>query len=101
MTTFLTIAFFAGLYFLPTIVAWNRRNHAAAIFALNLFLGWTLIGWVVALVMALWQNNSKPTLAPSGEKNWQRDIRQTRADLARLGAATRRTLRHEKSPAQP
>lgn len=42
------------LYFLPTIVA-VRRNHPQknAIFVLDLFLGWTLLGWVVALVWAL------------------------------------------------
>lgn len=40
------------LYFLPTIVGWNKRN-AGAIFVLNLLLGWTFIGWVVALVWAL------------------------------------------------
>ena len=40
------------LYFLPTIIGRNKRN-AGAIFALNLLLGWTLVGWVVALVWAL------------------------------------------------
>jgi Superinfection immunity protein len=47
-----------GLYFLPSILAWRRQHHLAAIFALNLFLGWTLVGWVGALVLALWQNNA-------------------------------------------
>ena len=40
------------LYFLPAFAGRSKRN-AAAIFALNLLLGWTLIGWVVALVWAL------------------------------------------------
>jgi FtsH-binding integral membrane protein len=40
------------LYFIPAIVGRSKRNRAA-IFALNLLLGWTLIGWVVALVWAL------------------------------------------------
>jgi len=40
------------LYFIPSIVG-KDKNNAGAIFALNLFLGWTLIGWVVALVWAL------------------------------------------------
>jgi len=41
------------LYFLPTIIAksYNRRN-TSAIFILNVFLGWTFIGWVVALIWA-------------------------------------------------
>lgn len=42
------------VYFLPAVVA-NSRGHAnaTAIFVLNLFLGWTLIGWVLSLVWAL------------------------------------------------
>jgi hypothetical protein len=41
-----------ALYFLPTLIGLRKRN-AGAIFALNLLLGWTLIGWIVALVWAL------------------------------------------------
>lgn len=55
-----------ALYFVPTIVAWGRKNHTSAIFALNLFLGWTLLGWVVALVMALWSNHAKEGGVASG-----------------------------------
>lgn len=41
-------------YFLPAMIAWtNSRRNTSAIFAFNLFLGWTLIGWVAALVWAL------------------------------------------------
>jgi Superinfection immunity protein len=49
----IVIAFIAGgiFYFLPSIVGKSRRN-ALAIFLLNLLLGWTLLGWVVALVWA-------------------------------------------------
>ncbi len=44
-------------YFLPTIVALFRRKHNfAAIAVLNFFLGWTLIGWVLALVWAVTQD---------------------------------------------
>jgi hypothetical protein len=40
-------------YFLPTIVAILREKHdRLSIFLLNLFLGWSLIGWVIALVWA-------------------------------------------------
>ena len=41
------------LYFMPTIIA-VRKKHASKIglFFLNLFLGWTLLGWVVAFVWA-------------------------------------------------
>jgi hypothetical protein len=41
-------------YFLPTILAFARnKRDTAAILLLNLFLGWTMIGWVVALVWAV------------------------------------------------
>jgi len=47
--------FFAiGLYFLPAIIAAVRHTHnSTAILLINIFLGWTFVGWVVALVMAL------------------------------------------------
>jgi hypothetical protein len=44
----------AAIYFLPTIVAAIRgMPQTAPIVIINLFLGWTLVGWVVALAMAV------------------------------------------------
>lgn len=40
------------LYFLPAIIGRDKRD-AAGIFLLNLFLGWTVIGWVIALIWAV------------------------------------------------
>ena len=41
-------------YFFPSLVAAVRdHRNGAAISVLNLFLGWTFIGWVVALVWSL------------------------------------------------
>ena len=41
------------LYFLPSIVALVRgRRDTVSIALLNIFLGWTLVGWVIALVWA-------------------------------------------------
>ena len=45
------------LYFLPSIVGRHKIN-AEAIFVLNFFLGWTLIGWVAALVWAVAKDKS-------------------------------------------
>lgn len=43
-----------GFYWVPTILAvCNKKSNAGAIGALNFFLGWTLIGWVVALVWSM------------------------------------------------
>ena len=51
----LVLMLLVTLYFLPTIIAFGSYR-AGAIFALNLFLGWTLLGWVGALVWALVEN---------------------------------------------
>jgi hypothetical protein len=41
------------MYFLPTIIAAIRsKRDTLAIFLLNLFLGWSVIGWIVALIWA-------------------------------------------------
>lgn len=40
-----------AIYFLPTLIAVRRGHHnGTPIFMLNLFLGWTFLGWVVALI---------------------------------------------------
>jgi len=42
-----------GAYFLPTIVAIARKvTNQGSVAVINFFLGWTLVGWVVALAMA-------------------------------------------------
>ncbi|WP_259367376.1 MULTISPECIES: superinfection immunity protein [Pseudomonas] len=41
----------ALFYFPPTIVAWLRQHpNRVSIFLLNLLLGWTVIGWLIALI---------------------------------------------------
>lgn len=47
-----------ALYFLPTFAAQHRAHpQATGIFVLNLVLGWTFLGWAIALVWAF--SNSK------------------------------------------
>ena len=48
----LTLFFLVLLYFLPSIIGHDKRD-AAGIILLNVFLGWTVIGWVIALVWAI------------------------------------------------
>jgi hypothetical protein len=56
-------AFILVAYFFPTLVAVLRRHrNALAIGLLNLFLGWTVIGWVGALV---WAATAQPELQAS------------------------------------
>lgn len=48
------------LYWAPSIFGFTRRHHQRwPIFLVNLFLGFTFIGWVVALV---WSFSYSPSL---------------------------------------
>ncbi len=41
------------LYFVPTIICMCRHTqNGLRVFVVNLLLGWTGIGWVMALIMA-------------------------------------------------
>ena len=54
-------ALIAGAYFLPTIIAYVRKvTNVGSVFVINFFLGWTFVGWIVALAMSV------KTKLPSG-----------------------------------
>ena len=74
---FLVIAL-AALYVLPAAIAWQHKHrHAKAIIALDLLAGWTVIGWLVALVWALVQVD-RPTRAQlNRDHDQQQDARRT------------------------
>jgi hypothetical protein len=62
-------------YMLPWAIAATRnRSNVAAIALINLFLGWSLIGWVVALVMACGSDQPvvvvQNTYGPPGQQPW-------------------------------
>lgn len=51
------------LYWLPTIIAIARHtNVALGVAALNFFLGWTGIGWFIALMWALAANPAQQVI---------------------------------------
>jgi hypothetical protein len=51
---FLYLVIGLAVLLLPTWVAlWRRRPGAGRILLFNFFLGWTVIGWVLALILAL------------------------------------------------
>ncbi|MCY4577044.1 MAG: superinfection immunity protein [Candidatus Kaiserbacteria bacterium] len=53
MAALLVFAIVCAAYFLPTIWACKENHHNKnSIAVINFFLGWTFIGWVVALAMA-------------------------------------------------
>lgn len=60
-----------SLYLLPTTVAIRRKHpNAVAIFVFNTLLGWSFIGWAVAMVWAFSNTRVAATATPPlGAKN--------------------------------
>ncbi len=95
MEGFLLIVVLSAFYFLPFIIGYNKKN-AIAIFTLNLLLGWTLIGWVVALVWAL-SNDKEPVVVI--KSNTSTNIGSEIAELKKLydqGVLTRSEFEEQK-----
>ena len=62
LTLSLAIVALAAVYLLPTLVALARGiPGVAAIAVINILLGWSFIGWVIALALAV---RSVPPAAP-------------------------------------
>ncbi|WP_421560823.1 MULTISPECIES: superinfection immunity protein [unclassified Pseudomonas] len=60
------LVFIPALYMLPTFEAWLRKHpNLTSIALLNLFLGWTLLGWVAAIVWAF-KRQEPQVLAKAG-----------------------------------
>ena len=52
-----------GVYFFPSMKAYKeKKTNKQAILVLNIFLGWTVIGWVVALVWAHTHDAANPVV---------------------------------------
>ena len=42
------------LYFIPSIIAIKKRHKdLSKILMINTFLGWTIVGWIISLVMVI------------------------------------------------
>lgn len=50
--TYILIIIGLFIYFIPTIVAFNKKC-GVGVTVLNIFLGWTFLGWVGALIWAV------------------------------------------------
>lgn len=73
----------AAIYFAPTIVAFAREVSSPwSIVVINLLLGWTLIGWVVALAMAV-RSKTDPPRMPAPQQPTA-DVTERMAKLADL-----------------
>lgn len=47
----LMIGLILTLYFMPALIA-KGKPHGTQVFILNLLLGWTALGWIIALIWA-------------------------------------------------
>jgi Superinfection immunity protein len=66
MGTLVLIIIGFAFYFLPSLVAGSRgAANTSSVIVVNLFLGWTFLGWVVALAMAVGGTSGR-TSAPPG-----------------------------------
>lgn len=82
--TFLVAVIAISVYLIPSIVAGARHHHnGPAILTLNLFLGWTGLGWIIALVWAFTEvrerQSTKADRTPIGSvddvpENLRRDV---------------------------
>lgn len=53
----------AFLYFIPTVIGIIRKHHnLIGLIALNVLLGWTVIGWVGALIWSLLRSSKSQTV---------------------------------------
>jgi len=74
-----------AVYLLPTIVASKRRHrNRKTILVINLLLGWTTIGWIVAMVWAFTSDVEPPSqpIPPPAEELAQE---QKRANKSQAG----------------
>ena len=57
--------FFLACYFIPSWIACGRSHHnSAAIVLLNIFCGWTALGWIAALIWSMTAVNPASHPAP-------------------------------------
>lgn len=73
----LLLIILGGLYFVPSLVAYFRRHlNKISIVLTNLFLGWTFLGWVAALIWATSDNCRPETTLPTeqiDQKMWENE----------------------------
>jgi uncharacterized membrane protein YhaH (DUF805 family) len=60
MSTIFIVTLCLVIYFLPTICACSRHHrNTNSITLLNLFLGWTALGWIIAIIWSVSSNIEK------------------------------------------
>lgn len=82
------------LYFIPVWIGWGKRNIDSVI-VVNFLLGWTVLGWIVALVMAL--NPDDPQVIIQNSKEGKFDRLAKLKSLLDSGALTEAEYNQEKN----
>ena len=87
--------FIAFLYLLPSAIAAIRKaRHDGAIILVNVIFGWTVLGWIAALIWAvIEQPREEPTTAEEAERVI-RPMRVLTAAAISARFAQRQCLRH-------
>jgi len=67
-TGFVLLALVIFMYFIPAFVARKKRSFGS-VMVINLFLGWTIVGWVVALAWALKDDPKIPQVIVQSSAN--------------------------------
>jgi hypothetical protein len=63
MSGLIVILISLAIYLVPTWVAWRRHHQLGMVAVLNILLGWTIIGWAVALAIACGDRGGKQVAA--------------------------------------
>jgi hypothetical protein len=53
------IILFLLIYFLPTLLAFKKKNNIFVVFIINILLGWTIVGWFLALYFSFKKDHSR------------------------------------------
>ena len=71
------LALSSFLHFTPAFIAGSlQKRNTLAIFLLNLFLGWTFLGWLVALFWAVMHEQPRSAVAPATDLTEMSELRQ-------------------------
>lgn len=91
------ILLIALLYFLPTFNAYsNKKRNAGSVLVVNLFLGWTVIGWVVAFAMSAGKDATPTVIVKEREKKSSAEELTHLFDLKTKGAISEEEFQNHK-----
>jgi hypothetical protein len=104
ITTYFILYFL--IYFIPTVIALvSKNNRVGAVFVINLFLGWTFIGWVWALVWAVSPKQQQQSVIINNHVSADRTVnpiiaQPTNDNFQNIQAAPKQTAQIEMTKAQ-